>query len=184
MAELPQDVIEEAERLTRHARGAVDPNEAERYREERGRLLSEHGFAARIRSEDSRTVLVLHPAEWLADGSIQVGRIEDTGRAVEIPLDGPGEPDDWDEVDRHNRELAAAVREEHGEVHGANATAFADFMGNHYARTIESATAEEIEEFLSEYFPRNAWPTDDQKAAVERSIWLVFETAGVPAPNR
>ena len=183
MGELSDDAIEEAERLTRLARDAVDPAEARAHREERDRLLAEDGFAARIRAEEARSVLVLHPEEWLVDGSIKVDRIEDIGRAVEIPLDGPGEPEDWDAVEEHNRALAADVRAEHGEVHGANATAFADFMGNHYARRMETATAAEIREFLSEYFPRNAWPSAEQKAVVDRSVRLVFEVADEPVPT-
>jgi hypothetical protein len=33
------------------------------------------------------------------------------------------------------------------------------------------------EEFLSEYFPRNAWPSADQQAVVEASLELVTEAA-------
>jgi len=75
-------------------------------------------------------------------------------------------------------DVAAAVGDAYGDVHGANAAAFADFMSNHYARPVESATDVEIEEFLTEYFPRNAWPTDAQKAVVDESVELVFESAG------
>lgn len=174
MAELPNDTISEAERLTHLARDG-EGEEAERYREERRRLLEEHGYVARIRDEDTRTVLVLHPAEWVEDGTIRIERIEDTDRAVEIPLTGPGDPDDWDDIDGHNRAVAARVREEHGDVHGANAAAFADFMSNHYARPVESATNDEITEFLTEYFPRNAWPTEEQKDDVKESVELVFD---------
>ncbi|WP_227354775.1 DUF7108 family protein [Haladaptatus salinisoli] len=175
MAELPNDTISEAERLTHLAREAGD-DEAEAYRAERERLLAEHDFIARIREDDARTVLVLHPAEWVEDGAIRVERIEDTGRAVEIPLDGPGDPDDWGEIDEHNRAVARTVRDAHGEVHGANAEAFADFMSNHYARPVESATAAEVDEFRTDYFRRNAWPSDAQKEVVEKSIELVFES--------
>ena len=183
MGELPADVVEEAERLTRLARDAVDPAEADAHRERRDEILTEHEFAARIRAEDTRSVLVLYPDAWLADGSIAVERIEDIDRAVEIPLDGPGEPEDWDAVDEHNRALAGTVGDEHGDVHGANAVAFADFMSNHYARPMESATAAEIEEFLSEYFLRNAWPSSEQKAVVDRSVRLVFDVADERVPT-
>ena len=71
----------------------------------------------------------------------------------------------------------ARVREEHGDPHGANAHAFADFMGNHYAKRVEAATPAEREEFLEEYFRRNAWPTEAQRDAVERSLRLVEEIA-------
>ncbi|WP_423745290.1 rnhA operon protein (plasmid) [Haladaptatus sp. SPP-AMP-3] len=174
MAELPDDTISEAERLTHLARDR-EGEEAEQYRAERTQLLETHGFVARIREEDTRTVLVLHPEEWVEGGTIRVERIEDTDRAVEIPLTGAGDPDDWDEIDEHNRAVAARVREEYGDVHGANAEAFADFMGNHYARPVESATSDEVDEFLTEYFPRNAWPTSEQKKTVKESVELVFE---------
>jgi hypothetical protein len=190
--ELPQETVERAERLTRLARDAVDDAEAEAYREERSELLADHEFRARVREEDTGATLVLHPDEWVervapeeqrdegaetAEVRIRTERIEDTGRAVEVSLSGPGDPDEWDSVEEHNREVAARVREVHGGVHGDNAAAFADFMGNHYARPVESATSGEIEEFLSEYFPRNAWPTEKQRASVEESIDLVFEVA-------
>ena len=183
MAELPDELVERVETLVHRVRNAVDPEEADAYREEVGDLLTGHDFTWRIRSEDTREVLVLHPAEWVEDDSIRVERIDDIDRAVETPLDGPGDPDDWDTVEAHNREIARMVEDEHGDVHGANAHAFADFMGNHYARTVESATPDEIEEFLGEYFPRNAWPTDAQKGAVERSIALVFVAAGESVPE-
>ncbi len=175
-SELPTETVEQAERLTHLARDAGD-DEADAYRDERARLLAAHDFVARVREDDTRTVLVLHPDEWIEDGEIRVERIEDTERAVEIPLDGPGDPDDWDEIDEHNRAVADRVRELHGDVHGANAVAFADFMSNHYARRVESATNAEVTEFCTEYFPRNAWPSDEQKSVVERSVELVFDCA-------
>ena len=176
--ELPEETVERAERLTRLAREAVDDAEAAAYREERAELLADHDFTARVRADDAGETLVLHPEEWVEDGTIRPDQIEDTGRAVEVSLSGPGDPDEWDAVDEHNREVAARVREAHGDVHGDNAEAFADFMSNHYARPVESATSDEIEEFLSEYFPRNAWPTDEQRAVVDDSIEFVLETGG------
>lgn len=181
VTELPDAVIDEVERLTRLAHDAIDEAEQSAYRERRDRLLAARDFRARVREED--TTLVCHPAEWIEDGTVRTERIEDVTRAVEIPLDGPGDPDDWADLDAHNRELVTAVRETHGEVHGANAAAFADFMGNHYAKPITSATRAELEEFHEEYFVRNAWPTERQRAVVDRSIELVFETADEPAPS-
>jgi hypothetical protein len=129
-------------------------------------------------------VLVLHPTEWIVDGVVRVERVEDVSRAVEVALDGAGDPDEWDEVEAHNRTLAAEVEAEHGPVHGANAHAFADFMGNHYARTVERATGRQVQEFLAEYFPRNAWPTDDQREAIETSLDLLFERVDRSRPGR
>ncbi|MFC4245476.1 rnhA operon protein [Natribaculum luteum] len=181
--ELPEETVDEAERLTRLARTAVDENERDAHREKRAEILGAHEFTSRIREDEDGDVLVLHPAEWLEDGTIRTDRIEDVSRAVEIPLEGTGDPDDWSELDAENRRLVEAVREEHGDVHGDNAAALADFMGNHYARPIASATADEITEFLTEYFVRNAWPSEKQRAVVDESIRLVFETADEPVPE-
>ncbi|SNZ12994.1 hypothetical protein SAMN06269185_2007 [Natronoarchaeum philippinense] len=183
MSELPTDVSEEAERLTRLAREAVDEDEAAAYRRRRASLLDNHEFTARIREDETGDVLVLHPEEWIEDGRIHPDRIEDTDRATEISLEGPGDPDEWDDVRDHNEAIAEQVRDAHGDVHGDNAAAFADFMQNHLAKPVESATGEEIQTFLSEYFPRNAWPSETQQAEIDRSIELVFETADARLPE-
>ena len=189
MTDLPTETADEAERLTRLARAAVDTNERDAYREKREEILAEYGFTARIRGEDETAarggagredagdVLVCHPSEWVEEGEIRTENIEDTSRAVERRLSGPADPDDWETVAAHNDRVAERVEESHGAVHGANARTFADFMSNHYARRVESATEEEIEEFLGEYFVRNAWPTDDQKAVIETSLSFVFAGA-------
>jgi hypothetical protein len=176
-ADLPEEVIEAAERLTRLAREAVDPGERDAYRERRAAVVGEHDYTARVREEDVREVLVLHPAEWLDDGLVRTDRIDDLDRAIERPLSGPADPEDWDVVDAHNRAVAARVANVHGPTHGANARAFAEFMSNHYARRIESAGSEEIEAFLTEYFPRNAWPTAEQKRVIDESIELILDAA-------
>jgi hypothetical protein len=183
MADLPTDATEEAERLTRLAREAVDDDEAAAYRCERAALLADHEFTARVRDGDSGDVLVLHPEEWVVDGMVRPDRIEDTDRAAEIHLEGPGDPDEWDEVRAHNDDIVTQVRADHGDVHGDNAAAFAEFMQNHLARSVETATADDIDTFRSEYFPRNAWPTEEQKAALDRSIELVFEAADARVPK-
>jgi hypothetical protein len=174
---LPPEVVDEAERLTRLAREAIDDAEAVACRDERRALLDEHGYTTRLRTEDHGEILVLHPAEWERDGKVDATLVDDVSRAVEVPLDGVGDPGDWDDVEAHNRAVARRVREAHGAVHGANAEAFADFMGNHYARPVEEATDAMVREFVSEYFVRNAWPTEDQRAAVDESVELVVETA-------
>ncbi|GAB3029658.1 DUF7108 family protein [Natronobiforma cellulositropha] len=181
--ELPPAVVEECERLTRLALEAVDEDETDAYRERRAAVLEDHAFTARVRDDDAGDVLVLHPAEWHDGEVIRTDRIEDLSRAFEVPLEGPGDPDSWADLDASNRALAAAVRERHGEVHGENAETFADFMGNHCAKPMASATRGEIAEFLEEYFVRNAWPSPSQRAAIEESIELVFETAGESASD-
>ena len=184
--ELPADVVDEAERLTRIARETPDENEAQARRKWRAELLAAHDFTARIRDDDGDDVLVLHPAEWRDEdaGVIRTDRIDDLSRAIEIPLEGAGDPDDWNEVEAHNRDLAERVRERHGDVHGDNAAALADFVGNHYAKRIEELTAAELREFRTDYFVRNAWPSEEQRDAIEESIALVYETADAPRPDR
>jgi hypothetical protein len=181
MAELPDDVVSEAERLTRLARQATDDEEAAAYERRRAELLADHDFRARVRDADD--TLVLHPDEWVENGTVRVDRIEDTDRAVELSLSGPGDPEAWDEVERHNAELVTAVEDEHGPVHAANARVFADFAGNHYAKRIESVTAAEVEEFRTDYYRRNAWPSAEQKAVIEESIRLLFDAADAEVPG-
>ncbi|WP_049901452.1 DUF7108 family protein [Halococcus agarilyticus] len=177
MGELPAAAVDEAERLTRLARAATDEAEREAYREERASVLADHGFTARIREEGSDAVLVCYPDEWLDDGTVRTDRIEDTDRAIERRLSGPGDPDDWRQVAAHNDRVVARVAERHGDVHAANARAFADFMSNHYARRIETATADERCEFREEYFVRNAWPSAEQRSAIEESLPLALDAA-------
>jgi hypothetical protein len=179
---LPAAVADEAERLTRLARAATDPDERAAYEAERDDLVGEHGFTVRVRDDDTGETLVLHPEDWVESGTIRPERVN-TDRAVERSLSGPGDPEQWAEVEAHNDAVAAEVRETHGDVHGDNAAALATFMSNHYAKRVGRANADELRAFREEYFPRNAWPTDEQRAAVERSIELVFETVERPLPG-
>lgn len=180
MSELPRDVVDEVERLTRLARTATDPAEADARRERRAELLAEHGYVCRVREEDD--TLVCHPADWLDEDGVVDPDAIDTERAVERALEGTGSAEEWSAVDEHNRAIAAAVREEHGDVHGDNVEALADFLGNHCAKRIEEATRSDLSTFLSEYFPRNAWPDDEQRAVVEESVELAFDAAGAETP--
>jgi hypothetical protein len=181
MSDLPREVVDAAERLTRLARRAVDDAEAAAYERDRDDRLDEYGFTARVRDADD--TLVLHPAEWLEEGTARMDRIEDTDRAVEVPLSGAGDPEEWDAVETHNAEIVDRVADRAGEIHAANARAFADFMGNHYARRMETATAAELREFLTEYYPRNAWPSEKQRDAVERSLEHVFAVTETAMPD-
>lgn len=181
MSDLPDDVVEEAVRLTRLARRATD-DEAAAYRAARDGILDDHGYLARVRADDAGAVLVCYPSDWLADGVVHPSRIDDLERAVERPLSGAGDHDDWTAIDAHNQEVAAAVEKAHGPVHGSTAGAFADFMANHYARRVETAGSRECREFLEEYLPRNAWPSPEQLAAARTSLRLVFEAAGTDVP--
>ena len=179
--ELSEALCEKAERLTRLARDVPDPSEAAAHRDRRDSLLAEHGYTARYREEDD--TLVLNPTDWFEDGVVQIERIDDVSRAVELPLSDAGADDDWQAVEAHNAELVERVDAEHGPVHAANARAFADFVGNHYTRTIESVSGREVSEFLEEYYRRNVWPTDEQKAVVEMSLRHLFSVANVELPD-
>lgn len=181
--ELPGSVVDHAERLTRLAREAVDEDEAAAYRTDREETLAEHGFRARVREDDSGETLVLHPDEWLDAGTIRPDRIEDTDRAVEVALSGAGDPDEWQDVDDHNRALVESVRENHGDVHASNATVLADFAGNHYAKPIEDLTATELREFETEYVPRNAWLDDEGTAVLRESVRYAFDAAKERVPD-
>jgi len=183
MGDLPTETVEAAERLTRLARNVVDEREVDAYRARRADLLARYGYTSRLREDATGETLVCYPAEWVEDGTVRIECIENTARAVEVPLDGPGDPDDWSDVDAHNRAVVDAVRQAHGDVHGENASAFADFMSNHYARPLESASAAEFREFLTEYYPRNAWPSDDQREYVAQSLEYTFEVAGKEPPT-
>jgi hypothetical protein len=168
---LPEEIQEQATRLTRQARTTGDPAATERYREERASILAEHGYTARVREADA--TLVLHPEEWIEDGTVRPDRIEDTDEAVEIPLEGPD--DDWAVVDRHNRRVVDRVAAEHGETHAATVRALADYAGNHHESRIEHLTDVQLERFREEYFPRNAWPSDEQRAVLADSVGVALE---------
>jgi hypothetical protein len=170
---LPAAVRREAKRLTRHARRTGDEDAAAAYRRERDALVAEYDYTARVRDEDD--TLVLYPDRWLDGDTVRPERIEDTDAAAELALGGGDE--DWDAVEAHNRAVVAAVEDEHGAVHGANATALADFAGNHLGKRIEALTDTHIEQFLTDYFPRNAWPDETERAAVEESVALTVELA-------
>ncbi|CCQ33262.1 hypothetical protein HLRTI_001871 [Halorhabdus tiamatea SARL4B] len=179
--ELPRDVVETVERLTHRARWA-DDERATTLRDRRDDILAEHGFEARIRSERDGDVLVCYPGEWLEDGEVVIDRIDDRSRALERALD-PETDADWETIDADNREVVDAVEEHYGAVHAANVAAFADYMSNHHALRIADATADHVAEFLDEYFPRNAFPDDDQRAVVEESLQRAFEFVdGEPPP--
>ncbi|QLC33747.1 rnhA operon protein [Halarchaeum sp. CBA1220] len=183
MPDLPDDTVAEAERLTRLARRASDEDEASVYREERAALLGEHGYVAREREDDGHVTLVCYPEAWLDDsGTIRMDAVDPTD-AVERPLGGPGDPEYWDDVAEHNREIARRVHEAHGSVHGETATALAAFASNHYAKAVEELTAEELAEFREDYFVRNAWPSADQRDALTESLRYAFEAAGKELPT-
>lgn len=181
-AELPDDVVDKVVELSRKAH---HPNfSTARCELERDELLSDYEYRARIRNDDSMgLVLVCYPSEWVTDGVVQLSRVEDTDRAVERPLFPTETDDDWSEIHAHNQTVVSRIRDKYTDVHGDNAQAFSDFMSNHYNRRIESASIRELEEFLSEYYPRNAWPSDAQKQVVEESLRYVFTITDSSVPG-
>ncbi len=183
MVNPPDAVLEEATQLTRRSRSTEDPEEARAYLDRRDELLAEYGLLARVREESDGAVLVCYPSEWVDDaGVLRTEHITDTEAAFEIRLSGRGEEGDWETVSTHNQDLVESVREECGEVHAENVAAFAEFMGNHYVRPVETATATEVREFLEHYYPRNAWATPQEAAVVEDSLRLLFDLVEEPYP--
>jgi hypothetical protein len=165
-APLPEAVIARAVELTHYARRGDDGA-----RTDRDDLLADHGYTARVRTDDATAVLVLHPAEW-TDGPLDPDAV-DPAAAVEVPLDGG----DYDAVDRFNRRVVARVRDRHGPPHAETAAALADYMGNHHATRIDAAGADHLTTFREEYLPRNAWPSDAQLDAVAESVRLTVAAA-------
>ena len=166
--DVPVDVVDEAERLTRLTRRATDPDAAARYRERRDELVTGHAYTPRVREDDD--TLVLYPEEWMESGTVQMDRIDETDRAVEVSLSGPGDADRYEEVAAYNDAVAEAVADRAAEVHAATARTLATFMSNHYVRPVDDTTPAIREEFREEYLPRNGWPTDEQLAVVAESL--------------
>ncbi|MDZ7730190.1 MAG: rnhA operon protein [Natrialbaceae archaeon] len=169
---LPDPVIETVERLARRERRAPTAETRREHQAAIERRLDPYEYSWRIRADEDGETLVLYPAEWV-DDVVQFDRIEDTSRAVERPL-SPREGDDWDSVDAANRQIVEAVRRRHGDKHAENASAFATFLGNHYLYTMDTATEEIVAKFLEEYYPRNVWPSEDERACVEESIEIAI----------
>jgi len=173
--DVPAETVDEAERLTRLARQTDDEAAAAFYRDCRDELVESHDYVPRLREEDD--TLVLYPDEWMDHGTVQLDRIETTGRAVEVSLSGPGDADRYREIAAYNDAVADAVADGHGEPHAETARSFAAFMSNHYVRAVDDATPDVRAEFREEYFPRNGWPSDEQLAVVDESLDLIESVA-------
>ncbi|TKX69123.1 hypothetical protein [Halorubrum sp. SP9] len=181
--DVPVAAVDEAERLTRLAREAesAEPTPeieeaAGQYRERRDALAAEYGYTARVRDEDD--ALVLYPDEWMEDGTVRLDRVEDTDRAVEVSLSGPGDADRYRQVAAYNEAVAEAVADREPDVHARTAETFAAFMSNHYVRPVDDATPAMRAEFREEYLVRNGWPTDEQLDAVDESLSVIESVAG------
>ncbi|MFD1570597.1 DUF7108 domain-containing protein [Halorubrum laminariae] len=173
--DLPADVVDEAERLTRLARETDDDAAAEFYRDRRDELVTDHDYVPRLRGDDD--TLVMYPDEWMADGTVQLDRIETTERAVEVSLSGPGDADRFQEIAAYNDAVATAVAERESNVHADTARTFAAFMSNHYVRPIDDATPDMRAEFREEYLVRNGWPSEEQLAVADESLSVIEAVA-------
>lgn len=173
--DVPVDIVDEAERLTRLAREADDDAAAEFYRDRRDELVVDHDYVPRLRADDD--TLVLYPDEWMADGTVQLDQIETTDRAVEVSLSGPGDADRFQEIAAYNDAVAAAVAERKADVHADTARTFAAFMSNYYVRPVDDATPDMRAEFREEFLVRNGWPTDEQLAVVDESLSVIEAVA-------
>lgn len=161
--------VREAVRLTREA--LAGDEEAAREREE---LVRRHGFRARYREDDR--VLVLYPEDWLEDGEVVLDEVEEVERAMEVDLEGEIE---WSEARRKNEEVLGEFEDRFGDSHAFNARAFMEYLENHYSTSIHEASDRLVEEFLSEYYPRNVWPPEEAEDCVEESVELLLETAEI-----
>ncbi len=168
--ELPEAVRRDA---TRTARQVLAGDVPEAHLEE---VLSPYGYIPRIREEGDPPALVCYPADWREDGAVRVEAIESLDRAIELPL-FPGDTEDWERVARANEQVVDRVAEEYGEAHASNARAFADFMDNHRGHRIANATDADVEEFLTQYYPRNVWADESAESLVEESVTTVRATA-------
>lgn len=174
---LPADVRDTVAEFARKERAAERPERAHQLAERREQLVAEYGYTSRIREDDTGATLVCYPRDWVSDGTVEPAAVDDLSAAVEIPLAGAGDPDDWAAVAERNRAVAERVEREHGPAHGANARAFAAFMSNHRAREIGTATDDDVEEFRTEYYVRNVWPSETERAVVDESIELALSAA-------
>ena len=181
MPDLPDFAFEAARAMTRVMRRDTHP-EPEAIRDRRETLLGRYGYAARVREDEAGPVLVCYPDDWLEDGTLQPDRLESTENAVEGRLTRAHHGDGWAGIDAHNHALADRVSEAYGEPHGDNAATFGIYLANHHEVPVEGATATHVEDFLEEYFPRNAWPSEAQRAAIETSLRHLFGIAGEPFP--
>lgn len=154
---------------------ATESDRQQALRNERNALLEAYDLSGWIRSDDDGAVLVCHPQEWIVDGTVDHEAIESLDDAIEIPLDETTA--DWKQIAATNRSVVEQVHREHGTVHGENAAAFATFMNNHRSKLIEHARAADIEEFLTEYYPRNVWPREAAAQVVKDSVKLTVDLA-------
>ena len=167
MAEELPDWVDETARLTRVALSG-DEEACER----RDAVAEEHGYETRVREDG---VLVLHPANWLEDGVVDMEKF-DADEAYEVPLDGRG----YDEARDANDTLLDTFEEKDVacEEDVFNARAFVEFCENHHATAVENVGEEHLSEFLDDYYVRNVWASETAEERVEESLRLLLREAG------
>ena len=144
--------------------------------------------AEAVEEAERHTRLARRVGDPAEAGAVRTDRIEDTDRATEVSLSGPGS-ESWETVEAHNAALVEAVRTNAADregvaatdvdAHAATARALADFAGNHYLKRIERLTPGELAEFRTEYLPRNGWPSERQRLLLEASLEIVADVADV-----
>ena len=60
---------------------------------------------------------------------------------------------------------------------------FLDAGSDRCVQIFEDATGAMVRTFLQEYYPRNAWPSEKQRAVVEQSLDVLFEVADADVPG-
>ena len=133
------------------------------------RIVGDAGYRWRMREADSTMVCV--PITWFEDEVIVPERV-DTADAIEIEC-APSAAG-YDAVAAANAEVAAAVGAAYGAAHGENAAIIARFMTAHLRRPIASMTEADRVAF-SEFYLRNAWPSDDAKEVIDQSVKITRE---------
>lgn len=168
---------ETATRLLELTRQLRSGDETARTRRER--LLEAADVEAHVREDDDGPVLVLYPAEWIEDGTVDPAEVDDPDIAIEQPLtdDTTTAEADYHDIAAHNETVAEAVERRHGPVHGATAKALATYLSNHHLVRIEDATSAQLETFCEDYLVRNAWPSPEQQCLVGRTIDLTKREA-------
>jgi len=157
--------VDEAVGLTR-----ISMSGDEDARKKRDSVAKEHGYTARQRDDG---VLVLHPEDWIKDGTVDVSAF-DADEAYEIPLNGRG----FEEAREANNAVFEEFLPGSEEADVSNVRAFAEFCENHHSVAIENATAEQVSEFLNDYYVRNVWLSEEAEDRIESSLKKLFEFVG------
>lgn len=139
-------------------------------RRKRDGIAERHGYGVNVRETDD--VLVCYPLDWLDGDTVDPSAVEDTDRAVEVPLAGGG--DDVEAVREANDAVLDPVLDERDDAVAYNAAAFAEYCENHHRCRIGDVAAEDVAWFLEEYYPRNVWPPDGAEDHVEEALERLF----------